>query len=72
MAINSGSVDFAWRWDTERNPDTGIVTFQRDFDAQNAMGGTISSRYQCEVNADRGRVTKVMIRELDGWRTVFE
>lgn len=72
VAINRGSVDFAWRWDTERNPDTGIVTFQRDFDAQNAMGGTISSRYQCEVNADRSRVTKVMIRELDGWRTVFE
>lgn len=72
VAINRGSVDFAWRWDTERNPDTGIVTFQRDFDAQNAMGGTISSRYHCEVNADRGRVTKLMIRELDGWQTVFQ
>lgn len=71
VAINRGSVDFAWRSDTERNPDTGIVTFQRDFDAQNAMGGTISSRYQCEVDAEQGRVTELMVRELDGWRTVI-
>jgi hypothetical protein len=71
VAINRGSVDFAWRWDTELNADTGVVTFQRDFDAQNAVGGTISSRYHCEVDADRGRVTKLMIRELDGWRTLI-
>lgn len=70
-AINRGSVDFAWTGDKSFNADNGIVTFQRDFDAANRLGGQISSRYHCEVDADRMRLTKLMIRELNGWRIVF-
>lgn len=69
-AVNRGSVDFAWTGEKAFDADTGIVTFQRDFDAANSFGGQISSRYHCEVNADQKRIAKLMIRELDGWRVL--
>ena len=69
---NQRSFDAAWTWDSEKDDDTGLVTIQQDFDAQNGFGGTISSRYSCVVNADQGsRIVKLSIREPTGWRKLI-
>lgn len=69
---NQRSFDAAWTWDSEKDDDTGLVTLQQDFDAQNGFGATISSRYSCVVNADQGsRIVKLSIREAAGWRKVI-
>lgn len=70
--LNQGSFDTAWSYDSEQNDDTGIVTIQQDFEAQNGFGGTISSRYHCEIDTKlAGRVTKLKIREPSGWRSLI-
>ncbi|MEZ5710100.1 MAG: hypothetical protein R3E02_12015 [Blastomonas sp.] len=70
--INQGSFDTAWGWDSEKNDDTGIVTIQQDFEAENGFGGTISSRYHCEVDTNlAGRITTLKIREINGWRDLI-
>lgn len=70
--LNQGSFDAAWSYDSEKNDDTGIVTIQQDFEAQNGFGGTISSRYHCEIDTKiGGRITKLKIREPDGWRDLI-
>jgi hypothetical protein len=70
-AVNRGSVDTAWRWSVARNNEKGEATIERDFDAQNAMGGTISSRYRCVVDRTGRRVISLSIRELSGWRKLI-
>lgn len=69
---NQRSFDAAWTWDSEKDDDTGLVTLEQDFNAQNGFGATISSRYSCVVNADQGsRIVKLSIREAAGWRKVI-
>ncbi|WP_447759003.1 hypothetical protein [Sphingopyxis fribergensis] len=69
---NQRSFDAAWTWDSQKDDDTGLVTLQQDFNAQNGFGATISSRYSCVVNADQGsRIVKLSIREAAGWRKVI-
>jgi len=70
-AVNRRSVDIAWGRDIQKDDDTMRVIIERDFEAGNAMGGTISSRYRCELDGNTGRITKLMIRELTGWRKVL-
>jgi hypothetical protein len=70
-AVNRSSVDIAWGRDIQKDDDTMRVIIERDFEAGNAMGGTISSRYRCELDGNTGRITKLMIRELTGWRKVL-
>lgn len=70
--LNQRAFDAAWRWDSERDDDTGIVTIQQDFEGQNGFGGTISSRYHCVVDTNDGiRVRALRIREVDGWRNLI-
>lgn len=70
--LNQGSFDTAFSYDSEKDDDTGIVTIQQDFEAQNGFGGTISSRYHCEIDTKlAGRVTKLKIREPSGWRNLI-
>lgn len=70
--LNQGSFDAAWSYDSEKNDETGVVTIQQDFEAQNGFGGTITSRYHCEIDTKlAGRVTKLKIREPDGWRNLI-
>lgn len=70
-AVNRSSVDTAWGWDTFKDDETGHVTIERDFDAQNAFGGTISSRYRCIFDADAKQVIGLSVREVAGWRKLF-
>lgn len=70
VAVNRGSVDTAWRWAVFKDNDKAEATIERDFDAQNAMGGTISSRYRCVVDQTGHRVLGLSIREPGGWRKV--
>lgn len=70
-AVNRGSVDTAWRWSVFKDNDKRQATIERDFDAQNAMGGTISSRYRCVVDRTGRRVLSLSIRELSGWRKLM-
>jgi hypothetical protein len=70
-AVNRSSVDIAWGRDIQKDDDTMRVIIERDFEAGNAMGGTISSRYRCELDGNTGRITKLMIRELMGWRKIL-
>lgn len=70
--LDQGSFDAAWSWDSEKDEKTGLVVIQQDFEAGNAYGGTISSRYDCVVDADHGsRVTELSIREPGGWRKLL-
>lgn len=67
-----GSFDAAWTWDSEKDDETGRVTIQQDFEAKNGFGGTISSRYHCEIDTKLGgRIVKLKIREPDGWQTLI-
>lgn len=70
-AVNRGSVDTAWRWTVSKDNIHGRATIERDFDAQNAMGGTISSRYRCVVGRTGKEVSSLSIRELGGWRKIM-
>ena len=48
------------------------MIFQGDFEAKNGFGGTISSRYHCEVDADHGsRVVKLRYRDGNGWHKLI-
>lgn len=72
VMLDQGSFDAAWSWDSEKNEETGIVTIQQDFAAQNGYGGTLSSRFHCEVDSNlAGRITTLKIREADGWRNLI-
>lgn len=69
---NQQSFDTAWTWDSQKDDDTGLVTLQQDFSAQNGFGATINSRYSCVVNADQSsRIVKLSIREAAGWRKLI-
>jgi len=70
-AINRGSVDTAWKWQVSKNNDTGRATIERDFDAKNGFGGTISSRYRCVVSTDGAQVIGLSIQELNGWKKII-
>lgn len=70
--LDQGSFDAAWSWDSEKDDKTGLVVIQQDFEAGNAFGGKISSRYNCVVDADHGsRVKELSIREPGGWRKLL-
>lgn len=70
--LDQDSFDTAWTWDSEKDDKTGKVVIQQDFEAGNAYGGTISSRYDCVIDTKLGgRVTELSIREPDGWRKLL-
>ena len=76
MAVQSamrsqGSFDTAWQWQFTRHTATGRVTVVRDFEADNAFGATLSSQYECVVNAADMVLVSLRIREGNGWQTLY-
>lgn len=69
--LNPRSFSPGWSWDRDRDSATGEVTFQRDFTADAALG-EINSRYRCVFNADEGTIVSLAIREIDGWRSIYD
>lgn len=70
-AVNRGSVKTAWRWTVSKNGTDGRATIERDFEAKNALGGEISSRYRCVVDRTGRQIIDLSVRELGGWRKVM-
>lgn len=70
--LNSqGSYDPAWSYDYRKDRASGRVSVTRDFEAQNGFGGTMSSRYECMVDARSRDLVSLRVREPTGWKTLF-
>lgn len=59
------------RWDIEKNDDTGLVTIQRDYNAENAYSMKINSRYECVIDTSKKQIVRLKIREPNGWRKLI-
>lgn len=66
MAI-PGSFDTGWtHWAIDKEDATGKVVIERDFTSQNAYGMKISSRFHCELDTEKDRVSELSIRDPNG------
>lgn len=68
---NKRSFDPTWSYDYRTDRSTGRASLMREFDADNAFGGTISSRYECIVQADKMELISLKVREPTGWKTLY-
>lgn len=59
------------RWAIDKNDETGVVTIERDYKAENAYGMKINGRYRCVVDTNAAKITALSIREPDGWRKLI-
>ncbi len=66
-----GSFNSAWKWDIEKDADSGIVTIQRDYKSENAYSMKINGRYHCEIDTGKAVIKTLKIREPDGWRKLI-
>ncbi|MEM9500605.1 MAG: hypothetical protein AAF941_02045 [Pseudomonadota bacterium] len=66
-----GSFDPAWSYDYRTHSEEGQVSIVREFDADNALGGTISSQYECVIDAHTRSLVRLRIQEPTGWRTLL-
>lgn len=65
------SYDPAWSYKYRKHSQRGRISVTRDFEYQNAFGGTISSQYECLVDAKNKDLISLRIREPTGWKTLY-
>jgi len=65
-AINRGSFKGSGRWGVIRDEEAGVATIVRDYSASNALGGTLSGKYQCAVSVADGSVSSLKTRDALG------
>ncbi len=71
-ALNAKSTfDPAWRYDYQELLTNGRVSVARDFEAENAFGGVVSSRYECLVEVEGMKLISLRVKEPTGWETLF-
>ena len=51
--------------------ETGEAIISREYSAKNAMGGTISGKYRCVVNAADGNLVSLTTEDAFGAHTVY-
>lgn len=66
-----GSYDPSWSYQYRKHPEKGRVSVGREFEAQNAFGATLSSEYECIVDAKTRDLLSLRIREPTGWETIY-
>lgn len=71
-SVDKGSYDASWSWDEARNEENGQAIISREYSAKNAMGGTVSGKYRCVVNAADGRLVSLTAEDAFGVHTVLE
>lgn len=71
-SVDKGSYDAAWSWDEARDEEAGQAIISREYSAKNAMGGTISGKYRCVLNAADGSVMSLTTSDAFGVHTVLE
>ena len=70
-SVDKGSFDASWSWDQTRNEETGEAIISREYSAKNAMGGTISGKYRCVINAADGNLVSLTTEDAFGAHTVY-
>lgn len=68
---SESSFDTAWQWELTKHAATGRVTVVRDFEAENAFGASLSSQYECIVNAADMELVSLRIREGGSWKSLY-
>lgn len=71
-SVDRGSYDASWSWDEARDEEAGQAIISRQYSAKNAMGGTLSGKYRCVVNAADGRVVSLKASTAFGIQTILE
>jgi hypothetical protein len=71
-SVDKRSFDPAWSWDEMRNEETGQVVITTEYSGKNAMGGTLSGKYQCVVDAASNRIISLQARDALGAHVVYE
>jgi hypothetical protein len=71
-AVNRASFDGSGMWGVNRDEERGLATIVRDYSASNALGGTLSGKYQCIVNAADGSVVSLKARDALGLHSVVD
>lgn len=71
-SVDKGSFDPAWAWDEMRNEETGQVVISKEYSDKNAMGGTLSGKYQCVVDAASHRIILLTARDALGQHIVYQ
>jgi hypothetical protein len=71
-SVDKGSFDPPYSWDEMRNEETGQVLISREYNGKNAMGGTLSGKYRCVVDAPSNRVIYLTARDALGEHVVHE
>lgn len=66
-----GSYDPSWSYKYRKHPTRGRVSVTRDFEASNSFGGTMSSRYECIIDAKSTNLVSLRIQEPTGWKTLY-
>lgn len=70
-SVDKGSFDPAWSWDETRNEETGQAVISKEYSGKNAMGGTVSGKYECTVDAASNRVVGLKTRDAFGVHTIL-
>lgn len=55
---------------TKCNEETGQVVISKKYSGRNAMGGTVSGKYECTVDAASNRVVGLKTRDAFGVHTI--
>lgn len=72
-AVNRNSFETSGLPNVQRDEETGRASIYRDFTSDNAMGGTVSGKYQCVVDASgKGRVLTVKTQDAFGVHVIFD
>lgn len=71
-AVDKGSFDPAWSWNEIRNEETGQAVITKEYSGKNAMGGTLSGKYECVVDAPSNRIVYLTARDALGQHIVYE
>lgn len=69
-AVNRASFDGSGMWGISRDEEQGLATIVRDYSANNALGGTLSGKYQCIMSAADGSVVRLKARDALGLHSI--
>lgn len=70
-AVSQSSFEGSGRWSVSRDEEAGIAVIERQYNANNAFGATLTGTYRCTFDVSGQRVTGLVAKDFAGLHRVL-
>ena len=70
-SVSQRSFEGSGKWSVSRDEEAGIAVIERQYNADNAFGATLTGTYRCTFDASGQRVTGLVAKDFAGLHRVL-